>query len=83
MKFKVSISLLHFYINVKCKQTNKLLFVESFYDIYIKFLTLKRAPLEVKPLETHMKIKLNVIYYVSVDFQCSWSWQWFGHTAIH
>lgn len=40
---------------------------------YIKFLSPKRAPLEVKPLETYMKIKLNVIYYVSVDFQRSWT----------
>lgn len=72
MKFKVSISLLHFYINVKCKQTSKLLLVESFYDIY-KVVNPKRASLEVKTLETYMKIKLNVIYYVSVDFQRSWS----------
>lgn len=40
---------------------------------YIKFLTPKSAPLEVKPLETYMKIKLNVIYNVSVDFQRYWS----------
>lgn len=40
---------------------------------YIKFLSPKRAPFKVKPLETYMKIKLNVIYYVSVDFQRSWT----------
>lgn len=81
MNFKVIISLLHYYITVKCKQTNKLLFIESFYDIY-KVFKPQKGTFKSKTFrnlhENQTKCYLLCICWFSTLLDSQ-----FGHTAIH